>query len=64
LVDGALFGSVRVSLGIEVGSGVLVEGAGGGHGPDRDEHGVFERDDRLGGATACCDPPVLDARVC
>src|SRR5665647_3838340 len=52
LFDGAAFGFVWVAAGVEVRSGVGVEGAGGGHGPDRGEHGVFDGDDCLPRCTA------------
>jgi hypothetical protein len=38
LVDGPLFGSVRVESGEVVGAGVVVEAAVGYHVPDGDEH--------------------------
>src|SRR5680860_1831615 len=62
-VEGAAFGSVRVQPGVEVGAGVVVEGAGGGHVPDRDEHGVLDSDDRLHRSTAWRDASVLDSQV-
>jgi hypothetical protein len=52
LFDGATFGFLGVAPGVEVASGVVIEGTGLGHMPDRGQHGVFDGDDRFDGGSS------------
>jgi hypothetical protein len=50
------------AIGVELCAGVVLEGAGGAHLPDRRECGVLDRDDCLDRSAAGCDAPVLAPR--
>ena len=56
-------GAFGVAAGVVVGAGVVVEGAGVGHVPDRDEDRVLDGDDGLLRAAAGGDAAVSGAEV-
>ena len=63
LVHGVASGAFGVAAGVVVGAGVVVERSGVGHIPDRDQDGVFDRDECFLGSAAGGDASVLGGEV-